>query len=76
MELRNRPTNGEGNSMDHAPAHPVDVQPAAMTQPPEQKSATEQESTFTREDLRKDTYVRDAEPQSERPQQSPEVPAG
>jgi len=59
---KNGLTNGEGNSMDSAQTHPLGELAASRAQPAEQKTATEQDSTFTREDLRKDTYVRETEP--------------
>lgn len=61
---KNELPNGEGNSMESAQAHPLGVRPADRPHPAEQKTSP-QERTFTREDLRKDTYVREEKPSPE-----------
>jgi hypothetical protein len=53
--------------MESAQAHPLSVRPA--DRPPAEQKTSPQERTFTREDLRKDTYVREEKsaPESEAP---------
>lgn len=48
--------------MEGAQVRPLSVQPATGSQPTEQTTSPQQDLTFTREDLQKDTYVREAEP--------------
>lgn len=57
--------------MEGAQAHPHNVRPATRPQPAEQTTSPQQDLTFTREDLQKDTYVREAEP---RPEAEPAAP--
>lgn len=52
--------------MEGAQAHPLGGRPAAARpEPAEQTTSPQQDLTFTREDLQRDTYVREAEPRPE-----------